>query len=228
MNLKITEEQFNTLKSFVISEHVFGSWLHNVNTAQSDKDILLILDDIFVSDRFYPNIHCFQFDDIKNNTQWLLTTKNTFNKNLLSGESNIFAELVLFSSIDEFPDKLLTCRTFKIIRGFIGRAKFDLKLLGTSKDKKNRKAFHISRCLYIAECLINDRLPEIDKIGCYSHLEKNVLAGMELNLRTQCNKMYELDELSMFPILNIENKHVCLTELEDMLIQSNNMKEFNY
>lgn len=228
MNLKITKEQFNILKQFVKSEHIFGSWLHGTNTEDSDKDILLILSDIFASDKFYPNIHCFQFDDIENNTQWLLTTENTFNKNLLSGESNIFAELVLFSSIENFPDKLLTCRTLKIIRGFIGRAKFDLKLFGTSKDKKNRKAFHISRCLYIAECLINDELPRLNKIGCYSHLEKNVLQRMELDLRTKCNKMYESDELSLYPVLKLSNNHSTLNEIENLLIQSNNIKEFNY
>jgi hypothetical protein len=228
MNLKITEDQFNILKKYVISEYIFGSWLHKTNTVNSDKDVLLILDDIFVSDRIYPNIHCFQYDDVKNNIQWMLTTESTFNKNLLSGESNIFAELVLFSEFSKFNDKLLTCRTVKIIKGFIGRAKFDLKLLGTSKDKKNRKAFHISRCLYIAECLLDNKLPDLNLIGCYSDLDKDALSAMELNLRNKCVELYEKNELHWYPVLSINNQHDELNELDEMLAAANNLKEFNY
>lgn len=226
MNIKITKEQFDVLKLHVLSEYIFGSCLYGTNDENSDKDILLILDDIFITDKIYPNFHCFQFDDIENDTQWLLTTERTFNMNLLSGESNIFAELVLFSDIPSFHDKLKMCRTSKIIKGFIGRAKFDLKLLGTSKDKKNRKVFHVSRCLYIAECLLENRLPELDKIGIYSGLSKSELQEKGFTLRNICNKMFELNELTMYPVLEIENGE--LTELEQLLIESNNTKEFIY
>jgi hypothetical protein len=227
MNIKITKEQFDILKQYTISRYTFGSHLHKTNTEQSDKDIVLILDDIFNSDRIYPNIHCFQFDDIENNTQWMLTTESTFYKNLLSGESNIFAELVLFTDITN-SDKLLTCRTYKIIKGFVGRAKFDLKLLNTSKDKKNRKSFHISRCLYVAECLLEGRLPELNDIGRYQKLSKDELQSKELQLRTKCNSMYENNELTMYPILNVDNKFPDIHEIEELLMNANNIKEFKY
>jgi hypothetical protein len=225
MNLKITKEQFQRLRQYTTSEYIFGSKMYKTDTSNSDTDILLIIDDIFESSNYYPNIHCFQFDDIENNKQWMIATKNTFNKNLLSGESNIFGEIVLFSDVKEFPDKLLSCRSYKIIKGFIGRAKFDLKLLGTSKDKKNNKSFHISRCLYVAECLLEGKLPVLEDIGCYSNISKDELQTKEIQLRTKCNSMFESDELSMYPILKFDG---VITELESMLVESNNTKEFRY
>lgn len=228
MNIKITKEQFYKLRHYVESEHIFGSHLYQTATDKSDKDILLLLDNIFISDYMYPNVHCFQFDDLENNIQYMITTYSTFNKNLLTGESNIFAELVLFTDDFDVYEKLPTCRTYKIIKGFIGRAKFDLKLLGTSKDKKNRKSFHISRCLYIAECLLDNQLPMLNRIDNYINFSKEELVAKEFELRTRCNKMFESDELLMYPVFALQNGKAELNEFEQLLIESNNVKEFQY
>lgn len=120
----------------------------------------VISDDFYLSfislARFLPNIHSFQFDDI--GVQYIWMTESQFYRGLFSGDGNNLADIVLLSG--EFENSLFLCRTYKIIKGFIGVARRDLKLHGNNDKKK----FHALRSFYMAEKLMRKEMPLIEDI----------------------------------------------------------------
>ena len=226
MNIKITLEQHKYLETLSFKEYLFGSQLHGIASKTSDFDYVRVLEDEFY-DRFntlavyLPNIHSWQYDG--DGVQYIYMTESQFYRGLFSGDGNNLANIVLLSG--EFDNPLFLCRTYKIIKGFIGVAKRDLKLHGNLDKKK----FHALRSMYMAEKLINNELPTVEGIqllhenysGCYLP-SKESLQNKEQELREQLNNMLNKGEIDLYP------KFVEKDELVQIMTSSNNVKEFKY
>lgn len=149
MNIKITKEQHLRLCELEFKEYIFGSHLHGTNNINSDKDILRVIKDNIIFNnsntlgKYLPNVHIFQYDDIENNTQYVYMTEYQFWCNLFSGDGHIQADIILLT--DYFENPLFLCRTYKIIKGYLGLVKRDLKYYGKNKKKQ----LHCIRGLYI-------------------------------------------------------------------------------
>ena len=99
----------------------------------------------------------------------------------------------------------------------------DLKHFAQKKGKN--KLFHIERGLYCAEKLMANELPLIWDIKDFKSENYDFFLKKEAELRNSINRMFETNELTMFPrepIVKPEN------ELERLLIEANNIKEFKY
>jgi hypothetical protein len=222
MNIKINKSQAQfILDTYAISTSKIGSHLYGVQRTNSDTDYLVLYKSFHeTADMHYPNFHQFQWDDTENNAQYIFSSERQFWKNLFSGDSTINADVILFSD-GKYNDaeKLNITRTFNIIKAFLGFAKRDIKQI-----KGKNKIFHINRGLYCAESLLENRLPLLSKfIFNESSVEK--LAEREAELRARCNIMLEKNELTLYPkmpVIQTEN------ELEKLLIDANNIKEFRY
>lgn len=228
MNIKISKEEADFLFNLDNEKHIFGSKLYGVNKEGSDTDILVVYKSFHASsDLFYPNYHQFQFDDKDNNTQYVFTSYEQFFKNMFSGDSTINVDIVMFHDIgfvreNSFnSDKLNMCRTYNIIKSFLGMAKRDLKLIKGGKNK----LFHINRGLYCAEQLLANKLPKISEIGKLDETDISVLSKKQISLREECNLMFDNGSLSMFPLNPVI---IPINSLEKKLVHSNNIKNFTY
>jgi predicted nucleotidyltransferase len=224
MNVKITEKQFTEALKFEISRYLFGSRLHGIANEDSDSDYLVILHNSFYDEfetlaKYLPNIHSFQLDDIKNNTQYVLMTERQFYNNLYTGDGNMNADIVLLSG--KFENPLFLCSGYKTIKGYLGVAKRDIKLHGNDP----KKLFHAHRSLFMANKLINGELPTIEDIVKLKDGElpsKEDLISKQDTLRVKINKMLDDGEITLYPNF-IENK-----ELLKIMAKSNNIKQFKY
>lgn len=227
MNVKITKEQHLDLCKWEYKEYLFGSQLHGIANQESDYDYVRVISDNFYERfntfaRFLPNIHSWQYDG-ENNTQYVWMTETQFFRNLFSGDGNMLSDIVLLSG--RFENPLFLCRTYKIIKGFIGVGKRDLKLHGNSDKKK----FHALRSLYMAEKLINNELPTVKGIqllhknysGCYLP-SKESLQKREQELREKLNKMLTSKEISMYPNFKEDDN------LVQTMVNTNQITEFRY
>lgn len=227
MNIKITKEQHIRLCKLEYKEYIFGSHLHGTNTIYSDEDILRVIKNNFIFNnsntlgKYLPNIHIFQYDDIENNTQYVLMTEYQFWYNLFSGDGHIQSDIILLT--DYFENPLFLCRTYKIIKGYLGLVKRDLKYY----DKNNKKRLHCIRGLYLAQCLINNIKPSVEKlhnfINEYNKLSTREIIQDILNiLKAEANRMYENNQLTNYPIFDEKD------DLISKVILANNIKEFTY
>lgn len=223
MNIKIDNKDFNyILNNFNIkNRYVVGSRLYGTNKETSDTDIMIIYESNFKSDLYYPNYHQFQYDDVENNIQYILTSERQFFKNLFSGDSTINADIIMFYNDMLEDSKLNVLRTFNIIKAYIGFAKRDIKKI----DKGKNKLFHVQRGLYCAEELLNNRIPKISQMLKFDNNDINYLKEKENYLRDCCNKMFEKGELTMFPKEPIVKN---ISPIELKMIEANNIKEFKY
>jgi hypothetical protein len=172
---------------------------------------------------YLPNIHSYQFDDNKNNTQYVLMTERQFYYNLFSGDGNMVADVVLLSG--GFEEPLFLCSGYKVIKGYLGVARRDLKLHGNNDKKK----FHALRSMYMAEKLMEKELPTVGGIqllyknyaGCYLP-STETLNKKQNNLRGRLNDMLNKGEIDMYPHFR-EGQ-----ELIQIVVDTNNIKEFKY
>jgi hypothetical protein len=230
MNIKITKKQYDSIKEFVIYKFIFGSHLHGTNNEESDRDVICIIDNIFdeftpkTLGKYLPNQNTFQYDDLENNVQNIYMTETQFFNGLFSGDANIVADIVLLSpsfKIEyEYTNEqlLFMCRTYKIIKSYLGMVKRDLKYF----DKNPKKQKHCIRGLYMTECLINNILPNVIDIKKSKIISRIEITERWSELRDKSNKMFEKDELTLYPIFKESN------EIMDLLVKSNNIKEFSY
>lgn len=227
MNIKIYKKEYEELlnKSTIFNKTVIGSRLYGTNKTTSDTDILIIYEYDFKSDLYYPNYHQFQYDDVKNNIQYILVSKRQFFKNLFSGDSTINADVVMFNSKPLMSDNeiLNTLRTYNIIKAYIGFAKRDIKDYLNKRGKN--KMFHIQRGLYCADELMNERVPDVKTLSTFVDIDVNHLKDKEETLRARCNDMFNSGELTMYPRNPIIEPE---SNLERLLIEANNIKEFKY
>ena len=221
MNIKITKEQHERLCKSKYLEYEFGSRLFGTYREDSDYDYMRVYEYNSVFEETYkgfPNVHCFQYDDAEKNSQYIWVTEEQFWANLFSGDGTIHSDILMFSEYAG-EEVLKMCRTFKIIRAYCGVSKRDLKL-----HNGRNKLFHANRSLYIAECLINNILPTKEKIQEISlNLEnKEVLLQKEIELRQKASDMYQNNLLDNYYIPKTGD------DLLDVLLQSNNTRQFKY
>jgi len=226
MNIKINKEQHERLSEKHFAEYIFGSQLHGIASEDSDEDYIRLYDfeDIFPLEMdsipfMLPNIHSFQYDDVENNKQYVYMTEEQFWRNLWSGDGNMIADVVLLS--EHRLDSLHLCRTQKVIKGFIGVAKRDLKLHGNVEKKR----FHAYRSLMMAEKLMDNVLPttqDIIDLKTSTLPSKEELFEKERELRERLNDMFNKGEITLYPKFEVDD------ELLGMMFDSNNIKEFKY
>jgi len=224
MNIKINKEQHEYLCTLVYKEYLFGSRLHGIATADSDNDFIRVIDDLFYESfdtkaKYLPNIHSWQFDDKENNTQYVWMTRRQFYHNLFSGDGNMIADVVLLSG--EFDDCMFLCHTYKIIKGYLGVAKRDLKIHGNDPKKR----FHAFRSIYMAKCLMINELPTVDGIIDLKRQDlplKEALYEQENQLRLTLNDMLNNNLIDTYPVFEEQN------QLIKLMISCNNIKEFKY
>lgn len=225
MNIKITKEQHQELSfKYKFTEYLFGSRLHKISTNDSDYDYIRVIPNSFYDNfntlaTYLPNIHSWQYDDKDKNTQYVWMTERQFYHNLFSGDGNMISDVVLLS--DRFKDVLFLCRTYKIIKGYLGVAKRDLKLHG----KNDKKRFHAWRSLYMAGCLINNKLPLIEDIQKLKTLpvpSTSLLFKKEAERRIELNLLLNSGEIEMYPNFIEKNS------LVNTMLIANNTREFRY
>jgi len=221
--MKINKGLHDELCKLEYKEYLFGSRLHGVHTEESDTDVVRIIGDGFYSRfnsvaRYYPNIHSFQYTEGKDN-QYIWMTERQFWYNLFHGDGNMLADIVLLS--EEFDNSLFLCRTYKIIKGYLGLVKRDLKL----HPKFEKKRFHAARSLYMAGYLINNLHPSVKDIVT---LKNNVMPSneemleLEKTLRSRLNSMLDSGAINMYPMFDEQDL------LAKMMMESNNIREFKY
>jgi predicted nucleotidyltransferase len=225
MNIKITKEQAKFIMNHKEEQFIVGSHMYGTNTDKSDVDFLIIYNSFHENlDLFYPNYHQFQWDNIDNNSQYIFTSSKQFWKNLFSGDATINADVIMF--VNKYytnKEKLNILRTYNIIKAFIGFAKRDMKNL--QKDQGKNKLFHIERGLYCAEKLMNNELPQLSDIQNMNNKNIEQLKQKEAELRIKSNQMLDSGELTLFPKNPVIEP---VNDLEKLLIESNNIKEFKY
>lgn len=227
MNIKISKEEFDYIIKLECERHVIGSRLYGSNSEKSDTDILIIYKSFHGgSDLYYPNFHQFQYDDIENNVQYIFTSYEQFYRNMFSGDSTINVDVILFSSggVSDmvYSDKLNMCRTYNIIKSYIGFAKRDLKMIKKGKNK----LFHIERGLYCARKLISGELPMLCDFNNFGNMDIDDLRRLEVELRGECNFLLDSGGLTLFPKRYILGSFI--NSLEEKLVKSNNTMEFRY
>lgn len=230
MNIKISKKEHEFLLEFKNRSIIMGSHLYGVNNSKSDVDYLMFYStpETWFLDGF-PNIHQFQYTE--NNVDYIWTNKKQFWDNQRSGDNTINSDIILFSEQlwgDLEAYRLEYCRTYKVIKAYLGFTKRDLKYYkeGIHKIK------HASRSLIIAQHLLNNDMPSLDEIrNEYEYIENRCkdiykfklgLEEEEKRLRERCNKMYENKELEMYYIPTVEDN------LLQKLLDSNNTREFKY
>jgi predicted nucleotidyltransferase len=220
VNIKITEEQANfILENCMFSKYKIGSHLYGNFTDDSDIDYLIVYESFHEkSDLIYPNYHQFQWDDVENKSQYIFTSERQFWKNLLSGDSTINADVILFYTKYNDFDKLNICRTYNVIKSFIGFTKRDIKNYKSGKGKN--KLFHIARGLYCADTLLRNELPYLSLFKRLRDKSIEELQDFEVLLRNECNEMFEKNELTMYPKHPLVVPH---NELELIVIISKNL-----
>ena len=223
MNIKIDETELAEISLHVEESYVIGSRMYNTHTEESDFDILYITKPFLKSDMYYPNWHQFQYDSADGKRQYMFTTKERFYRNLFSGESTINADIVMFTDFDDLSpsEKLNHCRTYNVIKAFLGFAKRDLNRYNVGKNKH----FHAARSIYCAERLMDNELPKLEELSKYVILGSAELMTKCVDLRTRCNNMMNNKELTMFPKELIFEPE---SSLERKIMESNNVLEFKY
>lgn len=229
MNYKITKEQHEKLLAYPYKEYLFGSQLHGIANEDSDFDYVRIIPDSFYDNfnslaRYLPNIHSFQYTEGKE-VQYLWMTETQFWKNFFSGDGNLHADIVLLSGEWGQAESLKLCYCYRVIKGFLGVTKRDLKL---HKDWK-KKVFHSLRSLYMAEKLMKKELPTVSDIKelyneflSGNHPSTQELEKKEKELRAQLNDMLNKGEIDLFPHFKESD------ELVQIMASSNNIREFRY
>jgi len=223
MNIKINDDELALVSIYIQKSYTIGSRLYNTHTDESDYDTLFIVEPFLKSDTYYPNNHQLQYDSSDGRRQHMFTTKERFYRNLFSGESTINADVIMFTDFDDLSDseRLNYCRTYNVIKSFLGFAKRDLNRYHNGKNKK----FHAARGVYCAEKLMNNELPKLEELSLYIDLSKVDLIKKCSELRNRCNAMFNAKELTLFPkelIFEPENS------LEKKIMESNNILEFKY
>ena len=74
----------------------------------------------------FPNVHQFQYKDIENNIDYIWISNEQFFKNQASGESTINSDIILFADFLEESSKLNMCRTYNVMKAYLGFAIRDL------------------------------------------------------------------------------------------------------
>jgi predicted nucleotidyltransferase len=220
MNIIINEEEHEWLQQQIVKEFIVGSHLYGTSNADSDTDYLCLYQTSEVE--LYsglPNVHQFQYKDEIASVDWNYCSALQFWKNLYKGDSTINADIILFT--DYRHNKLEICRTYKIIKAYLGFAKRDIKQISKEGSKK---AVHAARGLYCAEMLLKNELPSLQDIQ-QVYLQRFGVENLQVkeqHLRAIANQQYDDGLLKNYYI------EECSNPLLQKLLNSNNNKEFRY
>ena len=234
MNIVITKEEHSRLLQMEVGRVVMGSTLYGTATDNSDIDYLCFYKKpYFWGTEYYPNIHQFQYTE--DNVDYIWTNSEQFWRNQRSGDSTINSDIVMFNKTPagNWTDGIMPmtglalqyCRTYKVIKAFLGFAKRDLK------DGSDHKITHAERSMHCAHHLLDNMLPNltvIQEIYGVNRFDTNLKAKipemLEYNkkLRTKLNGMYDSGELKMYYVPKTNDL------LLNKLLDSNNTKEFRY
>jgi predicted nucleotidyltransferase len=236
MNLKINKEQFDIINQFITKKVVFGSYLYGTNNENSDKDYLC-----FLENRRFDNIvsslgikHQLQYKDETEGIDYVITSQKQFISNLVSGESTINADILLFGYNDclslSQKDTLKIVRSYNVIKAYLGFAKRDIKLI--DKSKKNKK-FHAARSIMTANYLLDNEIPNIKHIQSmyYTDFNINNLISSEKLARQQLNNMFNKNEILLYGDVSVFKSPEYSTEFclpADLILDAVNIKEFKY
>lgn len=234
MNVKINKETFDYIVTYTKYKFLFGSRLHGIANKHSDTDYLIILsnkleDNFTTIAKYLPNIHSFQYDDTEHNTQLVLMTEKQFYQNLFSGDGNMLVDVVILDSNFKLMNNdcstqqgiLFLTKTYRIIKGYLGVAKRDIKLHGDNEKKR----FHAMRSLYMAEELMENKLPSIKGIQNLKKLpllQKEKLIEKEAALRKELNKMLDDRLITHYPQFTEDDVAI------QIINESNNTINFKY
>lgn len=150
MNIKISKEEHERLCKVPYEEYLFGSRLFGTHTKESDYDYIRVYnyEDVFATKMIgLPNIHSFQVD--LEGVQYIWMTKEQFWGGLRSGDGTMQSDILMFGNHFNKDFALKICRSYNIVKAYLGVAKRDLKL-----HKNEKKRFHAHRSIYIAQELM--------------------------------------------------------------------------
>jgi hypothetical protein len=233
MNIIINkEEHLRLIRHEVGSRILFGSRMYKTYNENSDYDYLCfysttLFEKYTLMDIYQPQ-HQFQYKQDNNDYIW--TNINQFYSNLWKGDSIINADIMLFgtklNNIDSTENEILTkLRTYKVIKAYLGFAKRDLK----QHKEGLHKLKHAQRCLYIAECLINNIYPSLYEIQNQKIGDVQRLTVIEAELRFELNQMYDANLIPTYYVQTQSNDYNDIDiELYNKLITSLNTKQFKY
>lgn len=220
MNIILNKAEHEWLQTRLLNQHLIGSRLYGTARADSDTDYLCIYEsDAIELYSGLPNVHQFLYKDVAQNTDWNYCSQLQFYKNLHSGEATIHADILLFTGMVANP--LAQCRTYKIIRAYLGFARRDLK---QHAKERPEKLFHAARSLYCAGALLHNTLPAVSGIQTLFRQQQDhsKLVATEQQYRTLANELYEKGTLEQYYIEHTGNP------LWQKLLDSNNQREFRY
>jgi predicted nucleotidyltransferase len=222
MNIKITKQEHDFLQKHVIKTYIVGSHLYGVQNEQSDVDFLCIYKspwELFPSQEALPSIHQFQYDD-GTTADYLYTNEVQFWKNQQSGDSTINSDVVMFSGEWDEDVALDMCRTYKVIKAYLGFANRDLKQVAKIGEKKLK---HAIRGIYCAKSLMFKKLPKLSTIRNHpTDVSVKFLQDECQRLRDTLNQMYNVGEIESYFVPKTRDT------LLQKLLDSNNTKEFKY
>ncbi|MBX7227210.1 MAG: hypothetical protein K1X55_14335 [Chitinophagales bacterium] len=219
MNIIIQQEEHVFLQGLVIKKYRMGSHLYGLARPDSDIDYLCIYRTSEVEKASgLPNGHQFQYKESSPSIDWIYCSELQFWKNLFSGDATINADIVLFSG--DWQNSLEICRTYKVIKAYLGFGKRDLKQI----KEGTHKLYHAARSLYCAEQLLQNQLPTIQGIQDLHGSKQDVqdLIEKEQALRAELNRQYDAQALKTYYVDS------CDHPLWQKLLDSNNIKEFKY
>lgn len=220
MNIMITKAEHERLSEMRVAQVTVGSKLYGTDTESSDTDILCIYKPNWLTDyRYaaYPNFHQFQYKDSENWRDYLWLTWGQFYGNLNSGDSTINADAFMFGMGNSDEEIIEQCRTYKVIKAFLGFAKRDLK---HSRDRQ--RLWHAKRGIYCAERLMCGEVPRLEEIRSIRVTKTDGLKAEVKALRSELNSMYDKGQIADYYI------PMAIDPLFQKLLDANNIREFRY
>lgn len=163
MNIHIEKELFNQLDKISFVTFEVGSPLYNLQTEESDIDLLSIyIEDDMTSKSFLWEHHQLQYKEEKVDRNF--STLQGFIRNILTGDATInfellFTEEMKNSSLDFLYEKRFQFINYNIIKSYLGLAKRDFKSAFKGLHRTNNKdalksLSHAVRGIIFAEQLL--------------------------------------------------------------------------
>lgn len=249
MNIIISEDLHNKLQKYVVSTIEFGSALKGESTANSDKDLLHIVESVdwWVSSSV-ANQHLLQFKT--GNVDHIYCNAHTFVKSLLDGDTTVFLEMHNYGGLNNTCLEFLSKYNFifyRSLRAYLGLARRDIKDIGKLWKNKESMIRKINKKLkfsqqgldFVVDHLKNNcaHVEGFDAfLSDYESAKKTILGSNEfatLKATSEYSEFLELSDRytdltsSVREVLNdyIEKQHLHKTFDKDTFLTL--MKELN-
>ena len=185
MNIHIEDKEiFEELKRISIHKVEIGSRMYKTNNEESDTDILYIPSSDEINS-ISSSHHQYQFKE--DGVDHIFTDIFTFIKNSLNGDSTINFEVINDSSLIGSDLEWLSkykkyFRNYKILRGYLGRARKDLKQMKSKSNVKEmtKKLSHGIRSYESAKQVLSNTFDS----SCEDYRETLIGSRLLYNKRT--------------------------------------------